>query len=374
MSQTPSQPSPLKAARRTDLRSPELSYLSESSSNDADVRLPLFNTNPPTQTTMNRRKARNSSSSDSDKQATSATIPTIKKKILFNYVDNVLAKHDSEHVQHLHIGGGMKIGSEKINVDASGSDEISDHYFHNEQSRIDGNVFDTGEHSTSFTQHMADGQSEVNFDPDPIVEERESKDQRYKQTVYVRQLQPPTPAPVEIQVQEVLIQPKVQRPPLHVRVASREPRTPSPIIIKSAPPRPPSPVSEQPVIYNKYVPGPKPAPQQVIIHRYPDMPPKPRSIILEQWLPYKPAPKRIIKHSLPREAFLPPPRPRNIIISYSRPRALIEIELIRLPVVKFGVGLRTLTFGELPQLQQFVIVVGYPTDGDNLSVTKDVVS
>jgi hypothetical protein len=57
-------------------------------------------------------------------------------------------------------------------------------------------------------------------------------------------------------------------------------------------------------------------------------------IIVEQWLPYKPAPKRIIKHSLPREALQTPPPPHNIIFSYSKPRALIEVELVRLPVVK----------------------------------------
>lgn len=57
-------------------------------------------------------------------------------------------------------------------------------------------------------------------------------------------------------------------------------------------------------------------------------------IVVEQWLPYKPAPKRIIKHSLPPEALQSPPAPHNIIISYSKPRALIEVELVRLPVVK----------------------------------------
>lgn len=56
--------------------------------------------------------------------------------------------------------------------------------------------------------------------------------------------------------------------------------------------------------------------------------------MVEQWLPYKPAPKRIIKKSLPREALQPPPAPHNIIVSYAKPRALIEVELVRLPVVK----------------------------------------
>jgi hypothetical protein len=101
------------------------------------------------------------------------------------------------------------------------------------------------------------------LDPDPLYEERESAEQIYKQKVYLRQLQPPTPQPLEIQVQEVLIKPQVQQPPIHVRVGQREPRTPSPIIIKTAPPQPPPPESDQPIIYNKYVPPPKQLPQQV---------------------------------------------------------------------------------------------------------------
>ena len=51
-------------------------------------------------------------------------------------------------------------------------------------------------------------------------------------------------------------------------------------------------------------------------------------------MPYKPAPKRIIKHSLPPEARQTPPAPHNIVVSYAKPRALIEVELVRLPIVK----------------------------------------
>lgn len=51
-------------------------------------------------------------------------------------------------------------------------------------------------------------------------------------------------------------------------------------------------------------------------------------------MPYKPAPKRIIKHSLPPEALQTPPPPHNLLVSYAKPRALIEVELIRLPIVK----------------------------------------
>ena len=104
----------------------------------------------------------------------------------------------------------------------------------------------------------------MNLDPDPIIEERESTEQRYKQKVYLRQLQPPTPQPIEIQVQEVLLQGQTPKPPIHVRVGKREPRTPSPIVIKSAPPPLPPNESDQPIVYNKYVPPPKQPPQQVL--------------------------------------------------------------------------------------------------------------
>ncbi len=60
----------------------------------------------------------------------------------------------------------------------------------------------------------------------------------------------------------MLIKPQLQKPPIHVRVGQREPRTPSPIIIKTAPPPPPV-QSTEPVVYNKYLPPPKQPPQQV---------------------------------------------------------------------------------------------------------------
>lgn len=119
--------------------------------------------------------------------------------------------------------------------------------------------------------------TELNFDPNPVIEERESVEQIYHQKVYLRQLQPPTPQPVEIQVQEVLIPPPPPKSPIHVRVAQAQARTPSPILIKSAPPPPPpSQERDQPIVYNKYIPPPKQAPRQIIIHHYPELPPKPR--------------------------------------------------------------------------------------------------
>ena len=41
---------------------------------------------------------------------------------------------------------------------------------------------------------------------------------------------------------------------------------------------------------------------------------------------------------------------------------------------KFWEGLTPLEFGDIPQLEEDVIVVGFPTGGDNISVTRGVVS
>ena len=110
---------------------------------------------------------------------------------------------------------------------------------------------------------------ELNFESDPIVETQEGAAQVYKQQVYLRQYQPPTPEPIEIQVQEVIIKPQVQRPPIHVHVGSNQQRdgqrTPSPILIKSVPPQPP-PSSNEPLLYNKYVPIDYKPPTQQVCH------------------------------------------------------------------------------------------------------------
>ena len=103
-----------------------------------------------------------------------------------------------------------------------------------------------------------------------MVETKESGEQVYKQQVYLRQYQPPTPEPIDIEVQEVVIKPQVQRPPIHVYVGpNRErntQRTPSPILIKSAPPQPP-PATSGPIVYNKYVPIEYKQPPQQVRHR-----------------------------------------------------------------------------------------------------------
>ncbi len=84
----------------------------------------------------------------------------------------------------------------------------------------------------------------------------------------MRQYQPPTPDPIDIEVQEVVIKPQIQRPPIHVYVGPDQnkdgQRTPSPILIKSVPPQPPTPLVTESIVYNKYIPVDyKPPPQQV---------------------------------------------------------------------------------------------------------------
>ena len=112
---------------------------------------------------------------------------------------------------------------------------------------------------------------ELNLESDPIVETQEGTAQFYKQQVYLRQYQPPTPEPIEIQVQEVIIKPQVQRPPIHVHVGPNqqrdEQRTPSPILIKSVPPQP-APSSNEPLLYNKYVSIDSKPPAQQVCHPF----------------------------------------------------------------------------------------------------------
>ncbi|CAF4666530.1 unnamed protein product, partial [Rotaria magnacalcarata] len=65
---------------------------------------------------------------------------------------------------------------------------------------------------------------ELNLESDPIVETREGHEQVYKQQVYLRQYQPPTPEPIDIQVHEVIVKPPVQREPIHVHVGPSQNR------------------------------------------------------------------------------------------------------------------------------------------------------
>ena len=85
------------------------------------------------------------------------------------------------------------------------------------------------------------------------------------------------------------------------------------------------------------------------------MPPKPRKnsfdgpspfvmfffagpIVVEQWLPNKPPPKRITYRTINRDEFVrtETERQRNRFIEYTKPHTTIEVEIVRLPVIKLS--------------------------------------
>jgi hypothetical protein len=59
-------------------------------------------------------------------------------------------------------------------------------------------------------------------------------------------------------------------------------------------------------------------------------------IVVEQWLPNKPAPKRITYHHVDRDEFVQNEgeRLRNRFIEYTKPHTTIEVEIVRLPVIR----------------------------------------
>ena len=182
-------------------------------------------------------------------------IPLVRERSsIKNYVSSVLHKH-----------GQDDNSTSRIRIDPTGSKNYENiSAFRQYQSNSERTERTNAQRQDESSDEDRPSMEELNLDPNPIVEERESAEQIYKQKVYLRQLQPPTPQPIEIQVQEVLIPPAPPKSPVHVRVAQREPRTPSPIVIKSAPPAPPPVPEDQPIVYNKYVPPPKQPPQQVM--------------------------------------------------------------------------------------------------------------
>jgi hypothetical protein len=59
-------------------------------------------------------------------------------------------------------------------------------------------------------------------------------------------------------------------------------------------------------------------------------------IVVEQWLPNKPAPKRITYRHVNREEYIQNGvgQQRNRFIEYTKPHTTIEVEIVRLPIVK----------------------------------------
>jgi hypothetical protein len=77
-------------------------------------------------------------------------------------------------------------------------------------------------------------------------------------------------------------------------------------------------------------------------------------IVVEQWLPNKPAPKRITYRHVNREEFLQSEtqRQKNRFIEYTKPHTTIEVEIVRLPVVKMTPQEYQNRSGDLTQLDQ----------------------
>ncbi|CAF0729705.1 unnamed protein product [Rotaria sordida] len=153
-------------------------------------------------------------------------------------------------------------------------------------------------------------------DPNTRVLQRPpQEDVVYKQRVFVRYLQPPTP-PVGGTI-------------IVIKRAPPAPPTPPPVTIRERPP--PMPSAEGTTVIDKIVPpGPKP-PRQVIIEQYPPLPPKPRDVIIERWLPLAPRQRRILYERLP-----PPIQQatRPIIVQYGSPHVRVQREVVMAPATQ----------------------------------------
>jgi hypothetical protein len=133
----------------------------------------------------------------------------------------------------------------------------------------------------------------LNDDKDPIIIKKENNEQiMYKQNVFIRWLQPPTPPPpAPIIIREVQ-EPAKEPAPLVIYKQAPRPITPPPLVIRE---RPPTPIETpmEPLIIEKRISVPD-KPRKIIIEHLPAPPPKPRDIILEKWLPKDPPPRSVI--------------------------------------------------------------------------------
>ncbi|CAF3370730.1 unnamed protein product [Rotaria socialis] len=162
-----------------------------------------------------------------------------------------------------------------------------------------------------------------------IVQRPPQEDIVYKQRVFVRYLQPPTP-PVggTIIVREKQPPAPAPDPPIVIKRAPPAPPTPPPVTIRERPP--PIPPAEGTTVIDKLVPpGPKPA-RQVIIEQYPPLPPKPQDVIIERWLPVQPRTRRILYERLPPSN---QPATRPIIVQYGPPQVRVKREVVVTPGV-----------------------------------------
>ncbi|CAF0747048.1 unnamed protein product [Adineta ricciae] len=182
--------------------------------------------------------------------------------------------------------------------------------------------------------HMSQFQTDADIehmkhDPNTrVIHRPPENDVVYRQRVFVKYLQPPTP-PVggAIIVREKQLPQPPPDPPLVIRRAPPPPPTPPPVVIRERPP--PIPPPEGTTIINKIIPPPPKPPRQVIIEQYPQLPPKPRDVILEKWLPVAPRQRRIFYERLPPPRVNPPPRP--IVVQHGQPPVRIHRQVIAAP-------------------------------------------
>ncbi|CAF0831626.1 unnamed protein product [Adineta ricciae] len=183
--------------------------------------------------------------------------------------------------------------------------------------------------SANANQQQLDADIE-NMKRDPntrVVQRPPEEDVVYKQRVFVRYLQPPTP-PVggTIIVREKQPPPPPPDPPIVIKRAPPAPPTPPPVIIRERPP--PLPAPEGTTVIDKIVPpGPKPQ-RQVVIEQYPPLPPKPQDVIIERWLPMAPRQRRILYERLPPTSQI---QTRPVIVQYGPPQVRVQRELITAP-------------------------------------------
>ncbi|CAF0789066.1 unnamed protein product [Adineta ricciae] len=162
-----------------------------------------------------------------------------------------------------------------------------------------------------------------------VIHRPPENDVVYRQRVFVKYLQPPTP-PIagSIIVRERQLPQPPPDPPLVIRrPPPPPPPTPPPVVIRERPP--PIPPPEGTTIINKIIPPPPKPPRQVIIEQFPRLPPKPRDVILEKWLPVAPRQRRIFYERAPPPILRPPPQP--IVIQHGQPPVRIHRQVIEAP-------------------------------------------
>jgi hypothetical protein len=183
--------------------------------------------------------------------------------------------------------------------------------------------------TSNMNQQQLDADIEnIRRDPNTrVVQRPPQEDVVYKQRVFVRYLQPPTP-PVggTIIVREKQPPPPQPDPPIVIKRAPPAPPTPPPVIIRERPP--PIPPTEGTTVIDKIVPaGPKP-PRQVVIEQYPPLPPKPQDVIIERWLPMSSRQRRILYERLPPSV---QQSTKPIIVQYGSPHVRVQREVVVAP-------------------------------------------